>query len=298
MNLFYEPWNRLIRAAFKRATREDYLTAERGGEAVAAFKKYCTSRGVPLDVLHNKVEEVNAVRSIGAGSDQLRLVAMDEFMQMIGSFDEQGKQNLLRDRVAARVGYDHVDRYVPAKPDARPVIDQKIAELENAAMSQGKQIQIAPNENHFVHASVHIPDLQQTAQAVQQGQMDPQQAAAYFQVAMPHATSHLEQLAADASRKQEYGQLKKALQQTGEIAQQTMEKVQAQQAQQAEAAQQGGQPAPSPEEQSKLQSEQVKIQMETERHQQKLALEAAEAKQKLALRDAETAQKIRAASAV
>jgi hypothetical protein len=294
MNLFYEPWNRLIRAAFKRATREDYLAAERGGEAVAAFKKYCTSRGVPLDVLHNKVEEVNAVRSIGAGSDQLRLVAMDEFMQMIGSFDEQGKQNLLRDRVAARVGYDHVDRYVPAKPDARPVIDQKIAELENAAMSQGKQMQIAPNENHFVHASVHIPDIQQVAQAVQQQQMDPQQAAAYFQAAMPHATAHLEQLAQDASRKQEYGQLKKALQQAGEIAEQTAEKVQAQQAQAAEQAQQ---PGVASEDQSKLQARQQELQMEAERHQQKLALEAAEAKQKLALRDAETAQKIRAASA-
>jgi len=294
MNLFYEPWNRLLRAAFKRATREDYLAAERGGESIQTFRRYCTSRGVPLNVLFNNVEEINAVRSIGAGSDQLRLVAMDEMMQMIGQFDEQGKQNVLRDRLAVRVGYDRVSRYVPAKPDARPVIDQKIAELENAAMSQGKQIQIAPNENHFIHASVHIPDIQQTAQAVQQQQMDPQQAVAYFQVAMPHATAHLEQIAQDASRKQEYGQLKKALQQAGEIAQQTAEKVQAQQAQAAQAGQQQG---PSPEDQSKLQSEQAKIQMETEAHQQKLALQAAEAKQKLALRDAETAQKIRAASA-
>jgi hypothetical protein len=77
--------------------------------------------------------------------------------------------------------------------------------------------------------------------------------------------------------------------------------MQAEQARQAEAAQQipqGAAPAEaSPEAQAKLQAEQAKIQMETERHQQKLALQAAEAKQKLALRDAETAQKIRAASA-
>ena len=301
MNLFYEPWNRLLRGAFKRACREDYLAAERGGEAIASFKKYCTSRGVPLDVLHNKIEEVNAVRSIGAGSDQLRLVAMDEFMQIMGQFDEQGKQNLLRDRVAARIGYDHVDRYVPKLPEARPVIDQKIAELENAAMAQGRPVQIQSTENHFVHASVHIQDITQMAEAVKQQQADPRQAVAYFQLAMPHATQHLEVVAQDASRKQEYGQLKKALQQAGEIAQQTSEKMQAEQARQAEAAQQipqGAAPAEaSPEAQAKLQAEQAKIQMETERHQQKLALQAAEAKQKLALRDAETAQKIRAASA-
>jgi len=301
MNLFYEPWNRLLRGAFKRACREDYLAAERGGEAIASFKRYCTSRGVPLDVIHNKIEEVNAVRSIGAGSDQLRLVAMDEFMQIMGQFDEQGKQNLLRDRVAARIGYDHVDRYVPKLPEARPVIDQKIAELENAAMAQGRPVQIQSTENHFVHASAHIQDIAQMAEAIKQQQADPQQAVAYFQLAMPHATQHLEMVAQDASRKQEYGQLKKALQQAGEIAQQTSEKVQAEQVRQAEAAQQmpqGQAPAEvSPESQAKLQAEQAKIQMETERHQQKLALQEAEAKQKLALRDAETAQKIRAASA-
>lgn len=219
-------------------------------------------------------------------------------MQMLGQFDEQGKQNVLRDRLAVRVGYDQVDRYVPKQPDARPVIDQKIAELENAAMAQGKQIQVSPGENHFVHAQVHIGDIAQQAQALKQQQLDPQQAVAYFQAIAPHATQHLEQVAQDASRKQEYGQLKKTLQQAGEIFEQTSEKVQAQQAQAAQQAP-GAAPsqAPSPEDQSKLQRHQQDMQMEQERHQQKLALEAAEAKQKLALRDAETAQKIRSQSA-
>ena len=297
MNLFYEPWNRLLRGAFKRATREDYMAAERGGEAVQAFRKYCTSRGVPLDVLFNNVQEVNAVRAIGLGSDQLRLVAMDEMMQMMGQFDEQGKNNVLRDRLAARVGYDLVDRYVPTKPDARPVIDQKIAELENAAMAQGRQVQIQPNENHFVHAQVHIGDITQVVEAVKGQQMDPQQAVQYFQNAMPHANAHLEQLAADASHKQEYGQLKKAFQQAGEVAEQTTEKVQAEQQRQAAAQQQAPGQEPNPETQAKLQAHQAELQMEAERHQQKQALQAAEAKQKMALRDAETAQKIRSVSA-
>jgi hypothetical protein len=295
MNLFYEPWTRLLRGCFKRATREDYLSAERGGRQVAAFWKYCTERGVPLDILHNKIDEVNAVRAIGAGSDQLRLVAMDEMMQMLGQFDEQGKQNVLRDRLAVRVGYDQVDRYVPKQPDSRPVIDQKIAELENAAMAQGKQIQVSPGENHFVHAQVHIGDIAQQAEALKQQQLDPQQAVAYFQAIAPHATQHLEQVAQDASRKQEYGQLKKTLQQAGEIFEQTSEKVQAQQSQAAQ--QQPQQSASSAEDQMKIQQHQQELQMEQERHQQKLALEAAEAKQKLALRDAEMAQKIRSQSA-
>lgn len=296
MNLFYEPWQRLLRGAFKRATREDYLAQERGGRQVNAFWKYCTERGVPLDTLHNKIEEVNAVRAIGAGSDQLRLVAMDEMMQMLGQFDEQGKQNVLRDRLAVRVGYDQVDRYVPKQPDSRPVIDQKIAELENAAMAQGKQIQVSPGENHFVHAQVHIGDIAQQAEALKQQQIDPQQAVAYFQAIAPHANQHLQQVAQDASRKQEYGQLKKTFQQSGEIFQQTSEKVQAQQAEQAQQAQAPQQAGPSVD-QSKLQRAQAELQMEQERHQQKLALEAAEAKQKLALRDAEVAQKIRSQSA-
>jgi hypothetical protein len=297
MNLFYEPWSRLLRGAFRRATRSDYLAEERGGEAVATFKKFCTSRGVPLDVLHNKVTEVRAVRSIGAGSDQLRLVAMDEFMGMMSQFDEQGKQSLLRDRVAARIGYDHVDRYVPKLPDSRPVIDTKIAEFENAAMSQGRTMSIQPNENHFVHATVHIQDFAQMAQAVKQQQADPQQAAQYFQLIMPHATQHLQFVAQDASRKQEYGQLKQLFQQSSEIAEQTVEKVAAEQARAAQVPQGAQAGGASPDEtQAKMQTHQAELQMETERHQQKMALQQAEAQQKLALRDAETAQRIQQAN--
>ena len=288
MNLFYEPWGRLLRGAFKRATRPDYIAAENGGAAVMAFRKYCTSRGVPLEVLFEGVEDVTPVRAIGMGSDQLRLVAFDEFFQMMGQFDEQGRQNLLRDRVAARVGYDRVDRYVPSNPDARPVIDQKIAELENAAMAQGKTVEVQPNENHFVHAQVHVTDIVKTAEAVKQQQMDPQQAVPYFQLAFPHATQHMQVLAQDGSRKEEYGQLKKQLQQAGEIAEQESEKLQAAQQQS-----QGQGQTPNADDQMKTQKHQQDMQMELERHQQKQALEAAEAKQKLALRDAEMAAKIR-----
>jgi len=289
MNLFYEPWTRLIRGCFKRATRADYLGYERGGQQVMAFWKYCTERGVPLDVLHNRIESVNAVRAIGAGSDQLRLVAFDEMMQMMQQFDEQGRINLLRDRIATRVGYDQVDRYVPKQPDLRPVIDQKIAELENAAMAQGKPVQVSPNENHFVHAQIHIADIAQQSEALKQGQGDPQQAVAYAKVAFPHATQHLEQVAQDATRKQEYGQLKKQLQQASEIFEQTSEKIQSQQ--QAPESQQNS------DDQIKLQKHQQELQMEAERHQQQMQLEAAEARQKLALRDAEMATKIRQQSA-
>lgn len=297
MNLFYEPWSRLLRGAFKRAIRKDYLAEERGGEAVAAFKKYCTTRGVPLDVLHNKVTEVRAVRSIGAGSDQLRLVAMDEFMGMMSQFDEQGRQSLLRDRVAARIGYDHVDRYVPKLPESRPVLDQKIAELENAAMAQGRQVSLQPTENHFVHATVHVQDIARLAEAVKQQQADPAQASQYFQLAMAHANEHMQFVAQDASRKQEYGQLKQLFQQSSEIAEQTMEKVAAEQARAAQGA--AGEGAPgggSPDLAAKMQAHQAQLQMEAESHQQKMALQQAEAQQKLALRDAETAQRIQQAN--
>jgi hypothetical protein len=296
MNLFYEPWNRLLRTSFFRAICDKYLSSDAGGEQVMEFRKYCTSRGVPLEVLLNKIEDVVAVRAIGAGSDQLRLVAMDEFVQIMGQFDEEGRQNLIRDRVAARVGYDHVDRYVPTKPNSRPVIDEKIAELENAAFSQGRQINPQDNENHYIHASVHIPDIAHVGDAVKQGQIDPHQAAEYFQLAIPHATAHMEKVALDNSRKEEYGQLKKLLQQSSEIAEQTIEKVQAQASQ----PQAGGQPQtqpPSPETSLKLkqaeEAHNAAMQREQELHQQKLQLEAADHQQKAGIKDAETAVKLK-----
>lgn len=294
MNLFYEPWNRLLKGCFYRATRADYMTEERGGEAIARFKKYCTTRGVPLEVLHKKVSEVRATRAMGAGSDQLRLVAMDEFMSIVSQFDEQGRRNLLRDRVAARIGYDSVDRYVPPSEEARPVIDQKIAELENVAMSQGRPVSTQSTENHFVHASVHVQDIVQITEGVKQMQVDPQQAVAYFQVAFPHATEHLQYVAQDPTRKDEYGPLKKALQQAGEIAQQTSEKIMAEQARAAEEG--GAEGGVDSAQQVKAMQAQLQMQLESQKAEQKMRLTEAEAQQKLRMRDIETAQRIRDAS--
>lgn len=294
LNLFYEPWTRLLRGAFYRATRKDYLPGERGGKQVHKFWKYCEDRGVPREALFN-IREVRAVRAVGAGSAQLRLLAFDEFMGMLGSFDEIGRKNVMRDRVAARIGYDQADRYIPASDtETRPTVDTKIAELENAAFATGKQIDPQSQENHFVHASIHLQDLESYAASAGSGQVDPAGAVQYFQIVVPHISYHLEQLSIDQTRKAEAGALRQRMQQVGEIVQQLGEKVAAQQrkAQEEAAVPQQAAQQLSPEMQAKLQQHELDMKMKMESHQLKQQLQEADIRQKLALRDAETSQKI------
>jgi hypothetical protein len=110
MNLFYVPWGRLLREQFRRLQRDTWVPGEEGSEGAIKFRTRLEERGVPWEAV-KAVYDVDAVRAVGLGSPAARLSAFNEFMQMLPRFDELGQVNAIRDRVAARVGYDQVDRY-------------------------------------------------------------------------------------------------------------------------------------------------------------------------------------------
>ena len=210
MNLYYIPWQKLLAEQFRRLATVSYRADEPGGKAAIDFRKRVEARGVPWDAVEN-VYRVNAIRAVGAGSPGARMLAFNEFLQILPRFDEVGQRNLIRDRVAARVGYDQVDRYIPAGETERIPVDAKIAELENDAMQGGRGVSVNPGENHAVHARVHLEDANRFLQALQQNHVDPRIAMGYFQLQYPHTTAHLQQLASDPTRKQEVGAAREIL---------------------------------------------------------------------------------------
>ena len=187
VNLFYVPWKRLLSEMFRRSINRDLSVSDPGGQAVFAFRARVSTRGVPLEALYS-VYQVDPIRSVGLGSAAMRMASLDEAMRLAPSMDEAGRRNLVRDQLASRFGYDAVDRYAP-KPEMaqRPPVDQKISELENAMMQQGKKISVIPSENHFIHANSVMNLLADTLNAVQQGQVDLPTSLGIFQVALPHA---------------------------------------------------------------------------------------------------------------
>lgn len=295
MNLYYTPWQKLLAEQFRRLAKVKYRSDEPGGRAAIDFRKRVEARGVPWEAVEN-VYRVNAVRAVGAGSPGARILAFNEFLQILPRFDEVGQRNLIRDRVAARVGYDQVDRYLPAAEIERIPVDAKIAELENNAMQGGRGVSVNPGENHAVHARVHLEDANRFLQALQQNQVDPRVAMGYLQLQYPHSTAHLEQLASDPTRKQEVGAAREILNQMREAVENIGKQLEAQarraaEAQASDQQQQGG--GIDPKTAIALQRSQIEAQIKMQNAKLDQQLKIADTQQKMAIRDAEAAQKIR-----
>lgn len=302
LNLFYEPWGRVLKETVRRFVSGCYVEGEPGSREILEFKERCMMRGVPVEaIMAIDIDSVRPVRAIGSGSEAQRLLATDELTQLMPGFDEYGRKAAIRDRVAARFGYDLADRYAPP-PDAeaRPVIDVKVAMLENNEMRTGGQIEILPNENHLEHARIHLGALGEVAGGVEEGAVPVEQVVDFMVNLFGHTTQHVEYVSQDVTIPEEGAMLRQQLQQFGEIVNNSVKHVQRlREQQQAEGEEMAPQKAAAPQSddfavklQQKLQEHQVKLQMMQEVHRTKLNLRVAELRQKMALRDAETANKI------
>lgn len=312
VNLFYHPWKRLLREAYRRLVSRDYAANEPGGREAVDFKKRCLARGVPEEAIH-RFHSVEPVRAIGYGSPGMRQAAIDETMQIFGSLDEMGRINLLRDRIAARFGQEVVDRYLPSPTTTlRTPIDDKIALLENAVMSSGTGLPVSSGENHFIHASRHLSALDGMDQAMSQGAANPQAVLAGYQTMLPHLGEHLNLLAPDVARQDQINLMRQRFQQLGAGAQRLADELTAAQEQQAKAqeaeqarmieaeqariAQMEQQLADaqmlSPKAQADVVERRAKLQMQIEKHQVDMATKQAKTMQELSLKDAKTAADI------
>lgn len=301
MNLFYVPWGRLLREQFRRLQRDTWIPGEVGGEEAKKFRSRLEERGVPWEAVKG-VYDVSAVKAVGLGSPAARLATFNEFMQMLPKFDELGQTNAIRDRIAARVGYDQVDRYLP-NPNVKNRIpaDAKIAELENGAMQAGRSVTVLPNENHTIHLAVHLREAQPIVQAAQNGQIENKQGAlSFLSILFQHVNDHFVHIAQDQSKKQELGQIKMAMNLMRESLVNLQRDVEedmrkANEQQQQAALQQGQIPSITPEMQMKMQSHQLDMQLKQEKANMDNQFKEAEMKQKLALQDAQAAANLRTA---
>lgn len=322
LSRFYTQLDKLFSEMFKRATAIDYLKSDPGGELVYEFRKRLKRRRVPTEAL-TKVTEVKASRSVGAGSAANRLLAYQRLERLQGSFDPEGRRNLIADIVSEEVGFENVDRYLQplTVTEQRAPIDMKVAEFENTKFELGKPSNVLPNEDHFVHIQIHLPMLTQLISGVEQNgnQMTVEQLAQTYSILMaslPHCAQHVEQMSADRSRRAETKQAIQIVQQLNASSQRLLNQITRlqnaqQEAMQAEMQRQQEQQAAyvadlekkvaqggpdSGKAQAKLIEAQVMTRLKEMEFQQKLSQKEREFNQKLALRDAEAAQKLIAAA--
>jgi hypothetical protein len=324
LNLFYDPFESLLRDTVRRMKRRDYQFGEPGGEYIIGLHKRLLQRGMsgpgPHDrylqaFFHLDIDRLSVMRAIGSGSEAARLVAMDRLMTMYGSLPDFGKQNALWDMCAETVGYRNASRYaVPPGEDETPTVDASIAQLENQILLKGGEITMLDGQNNLVHAKAH---LAAEMPLIQQAQQDPNMLMEILpglNALNQHTTAHVEKLSTDPHMQAQAASMRQAIQQADEIIHNGMmhlRKMQRQAAAGKQPALPGGAPAlPGPNgappngapgqvsaidpaTDQKIQSEvayrEAKIQSLNEQTKAKLAIEQMKAQQKLAIEDAKAA---------
>lgn len=296
LDLFYEPWTRLLRGVLKRFCRRGYMRKDPGGEIVHDFLDRCKTRGVPLEAIYAvNAREAPIQRAVGAGSPEMRLLIFDEMEKLVPQMDDIGRANWNRDRAAARVGYERASRYFPAKTGSRIAPDMKTAELENNSMSGGFPVTVMPGEDHTAHIKMHFPLMAGLIQQLQQQPDSIAQVIPILGMLVQHTTEHVQAVSGSILMQSEAAQFRKILQNYAAVAENGalhLAKVQQQQAKeqgQAGGDQQSGNTAL----QVEIVRAQTKIQMMEQESQTKMAIAKAESQQKLAIQDAQAAAKIR-----
>jgi len=300
VNLFYHPWGKLLSEMAFRFCDRNLVEGDDGAEEVFAWRERCKARGVTDDQIFG-VYRVSPVRAIGYGSANMRLLALDDFMSLYGSLDDVGKNNLLRDRFAAHMGYSQVDRYVPKLQTVggRPTMEAKIAELETAVLLDSGEAHVTPGDNNLIHARVHIPLvgnkmqelLNMTENGKSPGEELEEEDVQGMKNAIDHVTEHIKKLSTDAIDKQEVAQMNSAFAQISGNFEGLARNFMAAQQKKAEQPADGGQPDPKA--QSMLALTQAKIEAMQQQVAAKIQIMQQAAQAKLALHDAATAHRMK-----
>ena len=272
---------------YRRASNPNILSEDQNGNAVIAFQEACLNRGVPAAAMLD-MESVKATRSIGQGSAAARLAAMAQISEYLPQLPESSRKNVINATVAAIGGGQiAIDAFgIPSenKPDGN---DLSISSLENNAFQSGGQVIIDPDQNHFVHLTVHLQFGGSLVEAVQEQKTDPREVAKAMQSAIPHILTHLKYLEEDPTRSEQYENLNEQTSELMKIADQI--NAMAQKAQEQEMAQrQEGQQQQDP----KTMVAMNKIQLDRVKLQNDMAIKSAKAQHQMQLQDKKTSQRL------
>jgi hypothetical protein len=110
--------------------------------------------------------------------------------------------------VATMMGADAVNNALLPDGSQSDPAARRQAIMENADLAQGMALPVAPEDAHVEHLDEHLKPLEAMVQASQQGQQISGDHLVMAQTALPHVGEHLQFLAQDETKKQDYQQLK------------------------------------------------------------------------------------------
>lgn len=160
------------------------------------------------DAAKDKNIVVSILPGVGSGSARDRQQRIQVAYGERGSLSAVGRENLTREFFSEVLGGDRIERYVPKLDPRRiPVKEAHDARQENLFFELGKTPAPAADDNHLLHAQIHLTFLMERAQAVQQAEQQQQgfnaaPLAQTFEMALPHLAYHIDQVGAAANAEQ------------------------------------------------------------------------------------------------
>jgi hypothetical protein len=298
-NRFYKQLDTLYREIYRRLS-----AANSPDEMAQEFQERVKKRGVPAEAL-GRVDVVEASRVVGQGSAFMRRAAIDALFMVAGALPEEGRANLIADKVAAEAGQAAVERYFPR---ARPMTasDQQAEAVQwVGVMKTGVPAIVTSSQNPVTFAGVFLSAAVEGVQSLKAG-ADPREVLKFLGVVGPAIAAHLGRFANDPTRKQVHDTMENQWKQLAGITDKlkgVVEKMQ-----QGQNRQQGRTQEAMTERQLKtmkvgtdiaLKTAKVRAQLQQsrEKHLAKLGETGRSAAQDIILKDARTASDIRLANA-
>ncbi len=227
--------------------RHILLTAlkEQSGNSLSArlarnFQDALKRQNVPVDAIRDKIMEVHAVRSVGAGSAAARVNALMMLFQWVyPNAPEWKKIALENDLAAALTTFSQAGRYARSIDD-QPLAnsDDSLAVAENFILEHGGECLASSEQDNAHHARTHLGRGGEIQQAVEQEQMDPQQGLSALVAILNHSEQHINFLQGNPLKQGDFAELEKAY----NLLAQFTTHLQATEQQKAEAAQTQGTP--------------------------------------------------------
>lgn len=200
---FYGQWDYFHREMFRRlcSDKSVSLMASDKERAIAEdFRARCEARGVPLELLSTDLWEVRAERAIGLGAPGMRLDVTQQMLSIKGMMPEANQIHAIREFVAARVGAQHVDRFVPLQPKSIFASDAaSIATLENNDFNEGAYVPVGSDQLHAIHLPIHFSPLVQIMETMGETpeKIDVREVYKIMTIALPHIEQHLSFMSQD-----------------------------------------------------------------------------------------------------
>lgn len=232
-NRYYEQLDMLYEEIYRRLSNLNSSDSR-----AKEFQNRCLKRGVPKEAI-GRVAKIQATRVIGQGSAFMRKQAIDSLFAIAGSLPEEGRNNLVADKIAAEAGQSAVSRYFPRK-QTLPTEQEAEALQWVGLMRVGTPPVITSSQNPVVYAKTYLKACAESLASIQQG-ADPMEVLKFIELAGPAIAAHLQRISMDPTRQDIYKSLTqqwKALVKVTDQLRQSIAKMQEMQAQQQDKTQQ------------------------------------------------------------